>query len=94
MLEFPGDAVFVGLSLASQSLVVERPIVGRFGLSGGVSARAFLPRGAMLGAYGRFGRVRLGLSANVLAAATWSRPVYDSWRVVPGVGVGVGRRAW
>lgn len=93
VLALPGDRVYVGLSLGSQSVVLEQPVWGQVGLSAGVQARALLPRGGLVGVYGRHGRLRLGASLNLLSGATWARPDYTTWRVLPGVGLGIGRRA-
>lgn len=89
----PVDGLLVGASLATQSVYYERPVWKGVGLTTGIQTRLLLPRGALLGGHVRFGRVRLGLSANLLSGATWARPDWTIWRVTPGIGLGVGRRA-
>jgi len=80
----------VGLSVASQSLVWEPPLAWGVGLTAGVQTRMALPRGGIAGVHWRHGPLRLGLSANLLSGATWARPDWSQWRVLPGVGVGLG----
>jgi hypothetical protein len=88
----PADGLLVGLSLATQSVYYERPVYKGLGLTTGVQTRMLLPRGALLGAHLRTGRLRIGVSANLLSGATWTRPDWTTWRVLPGVGIGIGRR--
>lgn len=88
----PLEGLLVGLSLSTQSVYYEQPLTPGLGLTGGVQTRLGLPRGLLLGGYGRVGRLRVGLSANLLSGATWTRPDYTTWRVLPGVGIGVGQK--
>lgn len=90
VVRLPVERVLLGVSAATQSLYVEQPIVGPVGMTIGVQTRLGLPRGGLVGAHARLGPLRLGLGANLLSAATWARPAWDTWRVLPGVGVGVG----
>jgi hypothetical protein len=92
----PAEGLLVGISLATQSVYYERPIWKGIGLTTGVQTRMLLPRGALLGGHVRAGRLRLGVSANLLSGATWARPDWTTWRVLPGVGIGIGRpsEAW
>ncbi len=95
----PVDGLTVGTSLASQSVVYERrALILRRGklttgllVSGGVQAKAGLPRGLMGGVALRHGRVRIGLSVNAVSSASWSRPDWSVWRALPGAGIGIGR---
>ena len=88
----PVEGLSIGVSLASQSVVYEQPILGGLGLTTGVQTRLGLPRGAILGAHLRVARLRLGASANLLSGATWTRPDWSVWRIVPGIGIGIGAR--
>jgi hypothetical protein len=88
----PVDGLLVGLSLATQSVYYEQPVWRGLGLTGGVQTRLGLPRGVLMGGYLRTGPLRLGVGANVLSGATWTRPDFTVWRVMPGVGVGIGPR--
>lgn len=93
VLSLPVEHLSVGLSLQSQSLLIERPIAPAAGLAltGGLITRGGLPSGAMVGGAWRPGNVRLGISAIGLSSATWSHPSWSDWRLLPGVGVGFGR---
>lgn len=99
--QLPVDGWFVGTSLASQSVVVERPVwtlshadpASGLLVTGGLQTKALLPRGALVGVAWRHGPVRVGLSLNAVSSASWARPDWTVWRVLPGLGVGFGR-AW
>lgn len=84
-----------GVSVGSQSLVYEYPLVpsANLSLSVGLQTRLLLPRGGTLGVAWRAGPVRLGLSLSVFSEATWSRVDYSQWTVLPTVGLGFGRFA-
>lgn len=85
------EGVEVDLSLAAQSLRLERPLPwADLAVGGGVTTRLGLPTGALLGASWRPGPVRLGLSAVLLSDASWARPEWSRWRLLPGVGIGIG----
>jgi hypothetical protein len=95
----PLDGLTIGTSLASQSLTFEQPVLvvapeaaAGLAISGGVQAKALLPRGLHAGIAWRHGPVRVGLSVNALSSASWARPDWSVWRMLPGVGVGIGRR--
>lgn len=90
VLRTPVRHLHLGLSVASQSLVVEPPLRWGLGLTAGVQTRLALPRGGIVGVHYRRGPLRLGLSANLLSGATWTRPDWSQWRVLPGVGIGLG----
>jgi hypothetical protein len=91
----PIPGLYVGTSLASQSLVWETPLAERPRLifSAGLQTRLLLPAGLTTQLAWRAGPVRVGLGANLLSAATWSHPSWSRWRVLPGLSVGVGRRS-
>jgi hypothetical protein len=82
-----------GVSLQSQSLVYEHPLVpeANLSLSVGLQTRLLLPRGALVGLAWRAGPVRLGLGLSLFSEATWSRVEYSQWTVLPTVGLGFGR---
>ena len=86
------DRVQLGLSLATQSLRWEQPIAHtHVHLNGGVQFTAGLPNGLLAGGAIRTGPLRVGVSASLVSAASWSRPVYDGWRLLPSLGIGIGR---
>ncbi|MBN1209365.1 MAG: hypothetical protein JXB05_31225 [Myxococcaceae bacterium] len=82
-----------GVSLGSQSLVYEYPLLPRanLALSLGLQTRLLLPRGALVGVAWRAGPVRLGLGLSVFSEATWSRVDYSYWTALPTLGLGFGR---
>lgn len=84
-----------GVSVGSQSLVYELPLVPRanLSLSVGLQTRLLLPRGGLVGLAWRAGPVRLGLGLSVFSEATWSRVDYSHWAALPTVGLGFGRFA-
>ena len=51
---------------------------------------AFLPTGGRAGLSARIGPVRIGVSLVASSGATWVRPRYGSWSVVPAFGFGIG----
>jgi hypothetical protein len=81
-----------GVSLSSQSLVYEHPLVpeANLSLSVGVQTRLLLPHGALVGLAWRAGPVRLGLGLSVFSEASWSRVDYRYWTVLPTLGLGFG----
>ena len=92
-VSIPRASLVLGASLSSQSVSVRRPLTRRAPIyaHGGVTLALGLPRGALVGVEAWRGPVRFGLGLNVLSSATWARPVYDSWGLVPGIGVGIGK---
>jgi hypothetical protein len=82
-----------GVSVGSQSLVYEYPLLPRanLALSMGLQTRLLLPHGALVGVAWRAGPVRLGLSLSVFSEATWSRLNYQYWTALPTLGLGFGR---
>lgn len=93
VVTLPIQDLSVGLSLQSQSLLIERPIAPTLNLAatGGLITRGGLPVGAMAGGSWRPGVLRIGLSAIALSSATWARPRWSAWQILPGVGIGIGR---
>ena len=93
VLEMPSlPGWHLGLSIASQSLVYEKPLsVPNLYFSGGIQSSLFLPRGVLAGVAYRPGRWRIGLSCSAVSGATWTRfGGYGQWTVLPALGVGVG----
>jgi len=88
------DRVQLGLSLRSQSLRWAQPLGdSTLVLNGGAQFAAGCPNGVVLGGAWRPGALRLGASLSVSSAAHWGRPVWDGWRVLPTIGIGIGRHA-
>ena len=96
----PVDGLFVGLSVASQSVVYEvdlRDVTldaprGTFAY-GGVQTALVLPSGLLVGGGVRLGPLRAAVGLSALSAATWRRPDYGHWNVYPTVSVGFSRKA-
>jgi hypothetical protein len=95
VVALPVDGLYAGASLTSQSLAWEGPLWrsadGR-GLfwSAGLSTRLLMPYGVQGGVAWRFGLLRVGLSLQAASAASWARPAWSEWRVLPALGVGLG----
>ena len=95
VITLPVSGLYAGASYASQSLAYEgmlwRSWEGR-GLvwTAGLHTRLLLPYGAHLGVAWRFGYVRVGAGASVSTAATWTRPEWNQWRVLPVLVLGFG----
>lgn len=86
-----GEWVQLGLALRTQSLRVER-VLGdsRWAVNGGVQLHAGLPNGLVAGLAWRQGPVRIGGGLSLTSGATWARPVYEGWRTLPVLGLGLG----
>ncbi len=95
VLALPVDGLYAGASVASQSLAYEGPLWrsgdGR-GLfwTASVHTRLLMPYGAHAGVAWRFGFLRLGVGASVSSEATWARPAWTEWRVLPTLALGFG----
>lgn len=86
----PVERLFVGTSIASQSLVYEHPLLEKsLFLSAGLQTKLLLPRGITAGLAWRAGYVRLGAGVSVLSSASWSNLNWTRWSVLPTVGVGI-----
>ncbi|MBM7117933.1 hypothetical protein [Archangium primigenium] len=87
--------LYAGVSYASQSLSYEgmlwRSQEGR-GLvwTTSLHTRLLLPYGAHAGLAWRVGPLRVGGGASLSTAATWARPDWKQWRVLPVLAVGIG----
>ena len=87
--------LYAGASIASQSLSYEgmlwRSQEGR-GLvwTGSLHTRLLMPYGAHAGVAWRVGLLRLGAGASLSTQATWARPDWSQWRVLPTLSVGIG----
>ncbi len=88
----PWEGWYVGASLASQSVAYERSLLPSANLfwSAGLHTRLLLPRGVHGGLAWRWGVMRLALGVSVTSEATWARPSWRQWSVLPTVGIGVG----
>ena len=86
------ESLHLGFSMVSQSIVLERPLpLPNLYWSGGVQTSLLLPRGLLAGVAWRPGRIRIGAGVSLLSSATWRRPDWTSWHVLPTVGFGLGR---
>jgi len=87
----PWPGFSIGTSIASQSIVYEKPLMPEYQLfwSGGIQTVLLLPRGVLLGVAWRPGMFRLGFGLSMVSSATWRRPAWNSWTVLPTVGLGI-----
>lgn len=93
----PAPYLYAGASLSSQSLSYERPLWSAWHLDAvvGLDTKLLLPRGAYATIAWHYRWLRLAVGVSASSAAIWSEPDYDSWVIVPTLGVGVGReRRW
>lgn len=95
----PVKGLSFGISVGSQSLVYEYPILrslhpilesARLSVSVGLQTRLLLPRGALAGLSWWMGPVRIGAGVSVFSEASWSDINYLTWTVIPTVGLGFG----
>lgn len=91
----PVQGLYVGTSLTSQSLVYESPLSEGpdIYVTAGLQTRLLLPAGVLMGVAWRGGPLRVGLSVSMLSEATWVRPSWSSWTVMPSLGLGIVRKA-
>ena len=95
VVTLPMEGLYLGASLRSQSLSYEGPIWkqadGR-GLfwTAGLSTRLLMPYGAQAGVAWRVGFMRLGVGLQAASAATWARPAWGEWQVLPTLALGFG----
>ncbi|MFY0579273.1 hypothetical protein ACN28S_37865 [Cystobacter fuscus] len=95
VLALPVSGLYAGASIASQSISYEGPLLrsqdgrGLFWV-GSVHTRLLMPYGAHAGVAWRFGLMRLGVGASLSTEATWVRPEWNQWRVLPVLAVGIG----
>jgi hypothetical protein len=104
VLATPVEHVYLGVSIGSQSMVLEygpdtlmaHPprALGGVSVYGGIQAVTLLPRGAIFGVALSSESLRVSAGASLLSAATWRRPAYLQWNVLPTIGLGLrlGRR--
>lgn len=94
VLTTPVEHLYVGLSVSSQSVVYERPFTPTlpFTWSAGVQTQLLLPRGVVASVAWRPGPVRLSVGLSAVSGATWARPDWSEWDLLPTVGLGLVRR--
>ena len=83
---------YIGISVASQSVVYEQPIAfENMYLTAGIQSQLLLPNGFTLGAAWRDKGFRIGLGLSATSEATWSRVTYSYWSLLPTLGFGYGK---
>lgn len=87
-----GSRWVLGTSVAALSVAHEAPIGGRFSWTAGVQTRLGLPNGAFAGVLMQHGVLRSGVGTSVRSDATWARPRWDHWEVLPALSLSIGRR--
>lgn len=94
VLALPAN-LYAGASIASQSLSYEGPLWrsqdGR-GLfwTASVHTRLLMPYGIHAGVAWRFGLLRVGVGASASSQASWARPAWSEWKVLPVLALGIG----
>lgn len=100
----PVKGLSFGISLGSQSLVYEHPVLAlapalasvpilasaRLSVSVGLQTRLLLPRGALVGLSWWMGPVRIGAGLSVFSEASWNHVDYRTWTAIPTLGLGFG----
>ncbi len=91
----PVEGLTVQTSLTSQNLDYEGRLFDcgdfRFAWHWGLQTRLLLPTGWMFGLAAQWKVVRFGLGLSVISGASWDHPSWNHWRVLPTLGLGVGR---
>lgn len=93
VVALPRASLVLGVAAGRQSVAVRRPLTRRAPVyaSAGLSSSLGLPTGATGAVEAWGGPVRVALGLGVDSGASWARPVWDGWRPVVGLGVGIGR---
>ncbi len=93
VFELPVQGLSAGISLDSQTLCYERPLLPAAGLyyGGGIQTDLLMPRGLLVDSSWRWRRLRLAVGASAVSGSTWRRPDWTSWDLLPTAGIGVGR---
>ncbi len=86
----PVQGFHLNLSIGTQSLTYEHPLVGGLFLTGGLQTRLLFPSGANLGVAYRAGIFRLGLSASMTTSGSWAAPGIFTPQFLPALGLGIG----
>ncbi len=91
----PVEGLTVQTSLATQSVDYEGLLTRRGDWSTwwhwGLQTRLLVPTGWMVGFAGRWRWLRVGAGLSVVSGAGWGNLRWEAWRVLPTLGVGVGR---
>jgi hypothetical protein len=92
----PVTGLYVNASLRSQGITYEDKMnysdnSGRgFYWVFGLSTRMLLPHAVNIGVAWRFSVVRVSIGVQAESGATWARPNWDQWQVLPTLGLGFG----
>ena len=92
VVQTPVANLYIGLSLRSQSITYEVPIHEKLPLTASISLQTqlLLPKGANAGFAWKRGHWRLATGISTVSEASWKRPAYASWVVLPTIGFGFG----
>ncbi|NCG19347.1 MAG: hypothetical protein GWP91_10100 [Rhodobacterales bacterium] len=91
VLALPVEGLELGFSLRSQVLRYESAVNDDWSVNGGLLLGALLPNGLSVGTSWRPSKVRIGASLSLVTTANWNRPAWAAPRLLPGVGIGLGR---
>lgn len=95
-LTLPVRGLYVNASLRSQGISYEDKMIysddsGRgFYWVFGLSTRLLMPHAVNFGIAWRFSAVRVSLGVQAESGATWARPNWNQWQVLPTLGLGFG----
>jgi len=86
----PWQGFHMNLSLGTQSLTYEHPLVAGLFVTGGLQTRLLFPSGANVGVAYRLGILRVGLSASMTTSGSWAAPGVFAPQFLPALGLGIG----
>lgn len=89
-LRLPLRGLYLGLSIGTQSLTYEHPLVGGLFATGTLQTRLLFPSGANLGVAWRAGIFRIGASVSMTTQGTWISPGAFTPQFLPALGIGIG----
>lgn len=91
VFETPLEGLSIGASIGSQSVFYEKPIkTSSFYYGAGIQSALLLPRGIFADLSWRPGPMRIALGVSMVSSATWTRPDWTAWDVLPTLGIGIG----
>lgn len=89
VMALPPQGLRVGLSLRNQTVRWEREVAPAIHVGVGSVHHAGLPVGALTSLAWGPRAIRVGTALTATSSASWARPAWNQWRVLPTVGIGV-----
>lgn len=88
----PVDNLYVGTSIASQSIIWDAPLAETpLNYVVALETSLLAPRGARAGVATLLGPVRVEAGVSAISPSGWARFDYNTWTVMPTLGVGLQR---